>query len=127
MEAEEFRLEYIDQCGELHGGPLEVMWPTRFEAAGQVRTFPSYRGQRNFSGWYWAATGGELVGDESWVELGQLMRLDSDPNTAAMASQPFRLSWRSSPWKRPRAWSTPTPRISSVLSPPPSASQPIST
>lgn len=71
------------------------MWPARFEAAGQVRAFPSYRGQRNFPGWYWAATGAELVGYESWVELGQLMRLDWDPGVVAMASQPFRLSWRS--------------------------------
>jgi hypothetical protein len=36
-----------------------------------------------------------LVGYESWVELGQLMRLDCDPGVVAMASQPFRFSWRS--------------------------------
>jgi len=90
----DFSLEYVDGRGELHSGPLEVMWSTRFEAAGQVRTFPSYRGQRNFPGWYWAATSGELVGFESWVELGHLMRLDSDPDVVAIASQPFRLSWR---------------------------------
>ncbi|EKX65308.1 TnsA-like heteromeric transposase endonuclease subunit [Streptomyces ipomoeae] len=95
MEVEDFWLEYVDARGELHGGPLEVMGATRFEAAGQVRAFPSYRGQRSFPGWYWAATGAELVGYESWVELGQLMRLDSDPGVVAMASQPFRLSWRS--------------------------------
>ena len=95
MEVEDFWLEYVDARGELHGGPLEVMWSTRLEAAGQVRTFPSYRGQRSFPGWYWAATGAELVGYESWVELGQLMRLDCDPGVVAMASQPFRLSWRS--------------------------------
>ncbi|MFE1324334.1 TnsA-like heteromeric transposase endonuclease subunit [Streptomyces sp. NPDC058741] len=94
MEAEDFWLEYTDARGELHGGPLEVMWPTRFEAAGQVRAFPSYRGQRNFPGWYWAATCSELVGYESWVELGHLMRLDAEPDVAAVASQPFRLSWR---------------------------------
>jgi hypothetical protein len=95
VEAEDFWLEYVDARGDLHEGPLEVMWPARFEAAGQVRTFPSYRGQRNFPGWYWAATCAELVGYESWVELGQLTRLDSDPDVMAMAAQPFRLSWRS--------------------------------
>ncbi|MFD9394773.1 hypothetical protein ACFWBB_29765 [Streptomyces sp. NPDC060000] len=68
--AEDFWLEYVDARGDLHEGPLEVMWSARFEAAGQVRTFPSYRGQRNFAGWYWASTGAELVGYESWVELG---------------------------------------------------------
>lgn len=95
VEAEDFRLEYVDARGDLHEGPLEVMWPTRFEAAGQVRAFPSYPGQRNFPGWYWAATCAELVGYESWVERGQLLRLDCDPGVVAMASQPFRLSWRS--------------------------------
>ncbi|MGW3726189.1 TnsA-like heteromeric transposase endonuclease subunit [Streptomyces sp. NPDC000851] len=94
VEAEGFWLEYSDARGEVHGGPVEVMWPTRFEAAGQVRAFPSYRGQRNFSGWYWAATCSELVGYESWVELGHLMRLDAEPDVVAVASQPFRLSWR---------------------------------
>jgi hypothetical protein len=53
---------------------------------------PSYRGQRNLPGWYWAATSGKLVGFESWVELGHLMRLDSEPDVVAVASQPFRLS-----------------------------------
>ncbi|MGW3956619.1 hypothetical protein ACWEKM_38255 [Streptomyces sp. NPDC004752] len=72
VEIEDFRLEYVGARGDLHEGPLEVMWPARFEAAGQARTFPSYRGQRNFPGWYWAATCAELVGYESWVELGQL-------------------------------------------------------
>ncbi|MFF9047133.1 TnsA-like heteromeric transposase endonuclease subunit [Streptomyces parvulus] len=94
MEPEDFWLEYVDARGESLGGPLEVMWPVRFEAAGQVRAFPSYRGQRNFSGWYWAATCAELVGYESWVELGHLMRLDAEPDVVAVASQPFRLSWR---------------------------------
>ncbi|MFD4863479.1 hypothetical protein [Streptomyces atratus] len=81
MEAEDFWLEYVDARGESRGGPLEVMWRARFEAAGQVRAFPSYRGQRNFPGWYWAATSTELVGYESWVELSHLMRLDADPET----------------------------------------------
>lgn len=34
------------------------------------------------------------MGYESWVELGHLMRLDADPDVVAVASQPFRLSWR---------------------------------
>ncbi|MFE7705819.1 TnsA-like heteromeric transposase endonuclease subunit [Streptomyces sp. NPDC057486] len=94
MEAGDFWLEYVDGRGESHGGPLEVVWPVCFEAVGQVRGFPSYRGQRNFPGWYWAATSAELVGYESWVELSHLMRLDADPEVIGVASQPFRLSWR---------------------------------
>ncbi|MEU3372936.1 TnsA-like heteromeric transposase endonuclease subunit [Streptomyces sp. NPDC006711] len=54
---------------------------------------PFVPGQRNFAG-YWAATGGDLVGYESWVELGHLMRLDADPDVVTVASQPFRLTWR---------------------------------
>ncbi|MFE6749980.1 TnsA-like heteromeric transposase endonuclease subunit [Kitasatospora purpeofusca] len=94
MNAEDFWLEYADVRGELHSGSLESTWPLRFEAAGQVRAFPAFRGQRNFPGWYWAATCAELVGYESWVELSHLMRLDSDPEVCGLASQPFRLSWR---------------------------------
>ncbi len=30
MVEERFWLEYVDARGEPHGGPLEVMWPTRF-------------------------------------------------------------------------------------------------
>lgn len=47
VEAEGLWLEYVDARGELREGPLEVMWPARFEAAGQVQTFPSHRGQRS--------------------------------------------------------------------------------
>lgn len=106
MEAEDFWLEYADARGEVRGGPLEVMWPVGFEAAGQVRAFPSYRGQRNFPGWYWSATCADLVGYESWGELGHLMRLDAEPDVVAMASQPFRLSWRA-PGKGRRISHTP--------------------
>lgn len=94
MDVEDFWLEYVDARGDLRRGPLEVMWPARFEAVEQVRAFPSFRGQRNFPGWYWAATRGTDIGYESWVELGHLMRLDSELDVVAMASQPFRLSWR---------------------------------
>ncbi|WP_431985434.1 TnsA-like heteromeric transposase endonuclease subunit [Streptomyces qinglanensis] len=94
VEAEDFWLAYVDARGESRGGPLEVMWPACFEAAGQVRAFPSYRGQRNFPGWYWTATNVQLVGYESWAELAHLMRLDADPDVVAVASQPFQLSWR---------------------------------
>jgi len=100
VEAEDFWLE-DRRPGRVHGGPLEAMWRARFETAGQVRAFPSYRGQRDFAGWYWAATCADLVGYESWVELGHLMRLDADPDVMAVVSQPFRLSWRHDIWNLP--------------------------
>ncbi len=94
MEAEDFCLEYVDARGKPHRGPLEVMWSARFEDGMPVRGLSSYKGQRNFTGWYWAATGAVHVGFESWVERDHLMRLDFDPQVSAMVSQPFRLSWR---------------------------------
>ncbi|MET7770491.1 TnsA-like heteromeric transposase endonuclease subunit [Nocardia sp. NPDC005366] len=63
------------------------------EIAGPVRSFPSYRGQRNFPGWYWSATLGRRVGFESWVERDHLVALDFDPAVVGVVSQPFRLLW----------------------------------
>lgn len=73
--------------------PLLVGWSTRFEGVTPVRSFPSYRGQRSFSGWWWAATSGDHVGFESWLERDQVMALDFDPEVVALASQPFWLCW----------------------------------
>jgi hypothetical protein len=39
-----------------------------FEAVAAVREFRSYRGQRHFPGWYYAATMDAHVGFESWLE-----------------------------------------------------------
>lgn len=58
-----------------------------------VRSFPSFRGQRNFPGWYWSATVGRLVGFESWVERDHLVALDFDPSVVGIVSQPFWLLW----------------------------------
>ena len=57
-----------------------------------MRSFPSYKGQRNYPGWYWSATMGRRVGFESWVERGHLVALDFDPAVTAIVSQPFWLS-----------------------------------
>ncbi|WP_324199142.1 TnsA-like heteromeric transposase endonuclease subunit [Nocardia amamiensis] len=65
------------------------------EIAGPVRSFSSYRGQTNFSGWYWSATLGRRVGFESWVERDHLVALDFDPSVSDVVSQPFTLLWDS--------------------------------
>jgi hypothetical protein len=93
VELDDLMVEYVDEDGQLRWGPLEVVWPARFEAGAPVRRIASYRGQRNFTGWYWAVTGAVHVGYESWLERDHLMRLDQDTSVAAVASQPFRLSW----------------------------------
>jgi len=50
-------------------------------------------GAANLPGRWWSATDGRHVGDESWLERGQVMRLDWDQAVTGIASQPFRLRW----------------------------------
>ena len=58
-----------------------------------VRGFASFRGQRNWPGWWWFSRTGVHVGYESWVERDVLMALDADPGVEAVASQPMWLHW----------------------------------
>lgn len=74
-------------------GALKVCWNTRFEDLPPVRSFPSYQGQRNFSGLYFAASMGRHVAFESWLERDHLMMLDFSPMVRSFAAQPFWLSW----------------------------------
>jgi hypothetical protein len=80
-----------------NGSERRVPWPclagAELEHGRPVRSFPSYRGQRNYPGWYWSATMGRRVGFESWVERDHLVALDFDESVAAVASQPFWLLW----------------------------------
>jgi hypothetical protein len=71
------------------------------EEAAPVRSFPSYRGQRNFPGLWWSATSGAHVGFESWLERDHAMLLDFDPAVVGFAAQPFRMTW--SQLGRPRS------------------------
>ncbi|MFC5185453.1 TnsA-like heteromeric transposase endonuclease subunit [Actinomadura harenae] len=64
-----------------------------FERASAVRDFPSYRGQRNYPGLYYAATMDEHVGYESWLERDEAMALDFAVDVVGFASQPFWLFW----------------------------------
>jgi hypothetical protein len=75
--------------------PLQRCAAFPFELDGSpVRSFPSFRGQRNFPGLWWFATTGAHVGHESWSERDQLMALDADPEVVGVLSQPFWLCWR---------------------------------
>jgi hypothetical protein len=80
--------------GRKSGPDLRGLRRADLEACRPVRSFPSYKGQRNYPGWYWSATMGRRVGFESWVERGHLVALDFDPEVTAIVSQPFWLSWR---------------------------------
>jgi hypothetical protein len=97
-QASSFGLRYLDADepgGVQRQGALGVCWSTRFEDVSPVRRFPSYRGQRSFSGYYFAAAMGRHVGFESWLERDHLMMLDFSPQVEAFAAQPFWLSWSS--------------------------------
>lgn len=90
----EVEAEFIDAAaGQVRREPLSRCWNVAFEAVSPVRSFPSFRGQRNWPGWWWFASTGELVGHESWLERDWLMVLDADPQIAAVAAQPMWLHW----------------------------------
>lgn len=96
--AGEFELRYLES-GE--GGLAErqallgACWNARFEDVPPVRDFPSYKGQRNFPGLYFAACTSRHVGFESWLERDHMMLLDFSPRVRAFAAQPFWLLWPS--------------------------------
>jgi hypothetical protein len=79
--------------GELRGR-LEDVAGAAFEDGWPVRSIPSYRGQRNFPGLYFAACTGRHVGFESWLERDEAMALDFDPQMVGFAAQPFQLTWQ---------------------------------
>ena len=91
-----FELRYLES-GERgpaeRQGPLAACWDARFEDVPPVRDFPSYKGQRNFPGLYFAACMGRHVGFESWVERDNMMLLDFSRRVRAFSAQPFWLSW----------------------------------
>jgi hypothetical protein len=84
---------FVDELDVERRGPLAQLWHVRFESVEPVRRFPSYRGQRSFSGRWWCATTGTHVGFESWLERDHLMLLDRDAAVVGIASQPFWMSW----------------------------------
>jgi hypothetical protein len=88
-----FRCVLSTPTGVERAGTLARWWGEPFERALPVRSFSSFKGQRNFTGLYWAATSCSLVGYESWVERDAVMSLDFDPAVVALASQPFRIAW----------------------------------
>lgn len=80
---------FIDDAGVERQEPLDECAGRRFELGAPVRSFPSYRGQRNWPGWWWSATMRAHVGYESWLERDHAMALDFAPDVVAFAAQPF--------------------------------------
>jgi hypothetical protein len=67
---------FVDTEGVERQELLDDVAGLPFEAGVPVRSFPSYRGQLNWPGWWWSATSGALVGYESWLEREHAMALD---------------------------------------------------
>ena len=88
-----FQVGYLDGGGVERRVPLIEAGQVAFEDAPPVRSFPSYRGQRNYPGLWWSATMARHVGFESWLERDTAMLLDFDPGVVGFASQPFWLLW----------------------------------
>jgi hypothetical protein len=88
-----FEVSFVDQLGVGMRVSLPECWGTAFEHTAPVRSFPSFKGQRNFPGWWWLVTTGEHVGYESWLERDHVMMLDFDRDVVGVAAQPFRLHW----------------------------------
>ncbi|MFF9400330.1 TnsA-like heteromeric transposase endonuclease subunit [Streptomyces sp. NPDC014744] len=86
-------LSYVDAVRERQRRPLLACATARFEDVAPVRPFRWSRGERHFAGWYWAATTGQHVGFESWLERDRLVLMDFDPMVVGIASQPFWLYW----------------------------------
>jgi hypothetical protein len=64
-----------------------------FERVPPVRSFPAYKGQRNYPGFYYAATLDAHIVFESWMERDAAMAMDFDGDVVGFAAQPFWLSW----------------------------------
>jgi hypothetical protein len=88
-----FDVVFVDRHGDERRERLSDCWSVRFEEVQPVRSFPSYRGQRNFPGYWWSVKTREHVGFESWLERDQMMLLDFAPEVVAFSAQPFWLSW----------------------------------
>lgn len=97
-----FEVVFFTEAGLERRVPWELLPQFVSEVRRPVRSFRSYRGQRNFPGWYWSATVGRRIGFESWVERDHLVALDFDPAAVDIVSQPFWLVWHGADGKRRR-------------------------
>jgi hypothetical protein len=76
--------------------PTRAVGEVRFESAAPYRKVRSFRGQRNYCGDWWLAALKRHVTFESWCERDYLIALDFELGVAAVAAQPFVLSFGAS-------------------------------
>lgn len=83
-------IEYRPAVGELCTEAARHMPVSTLLAAVPRRTFPCYRGQRNYPGTYWSVTEHDHVIYESRLELSALLVSDFDRAVQRIKAQPFR-------------------------------------
>ena len=72
----------------------------QFESVRPVRSAPSYKGQKNYTGEWWCATTTSLIAFESWTERDFLISADYDREVVGISVQPFTFRYRScKKWK----------------------------
>ncbi len=87
-------MQFVGVDGAERYAPVMECGSVRFEALAPVAAFKSYRGQRNWPGWWWSATVGRHVGYRTWLARDHAMELDFDAHVVAYASRPFWLYFR---------------------------------
>lgn len=90
----ETQLRFVDEAGAWVSTTVERADGAAVVRGTPVRTFPTYKGQRNYPGLLWTATTQSLVGYESLLECDRLWLADFDPDVRWVASQPFWVSGR---------------------------------
>ena len=84
--AEAFELGFVEADGSQRCVPLVAAAAMRLEECRPVRSFPSYKGQRDFPRLWWSVTIGRHVGFESWLEPDHAMLLDFDARGGVRAA-----------------------------------------
>lgn len=77
--------------GSERSGPWKDVTTQGLRVAAPWRTFRWFKGQKHYSGTYWAATCACHVTYESRLELGRLLLADFDRSVSWVVSQPFLL------------------------------------
>jgi hypothetical protein len=90
----EVTLRYCTASGEVVTTPLHAARAETIVSGLPIRIPPTYRGQHNYPGLFWAATNRRTLVYESLLELDRLWLADFDSTAVGIATQPFQIAWR---------------------------------
>lgn len=94
MSVREVTLRYCTASGEVVTTPLHAARAETIVSGLPIRIPPTYRGQHNYPGLFWAATNRRTLVYESLLELDRLWLADFDSTAVGIATQPFQIAWR---------------------------------